>query len=268
MHPKSREIHFACRRGPGQAALVREYWSHGWHCQPGAGAWVYHQLQLLSGQLFPPTCVLCLDPGQRPALDLCAACEADLPWLGASCPRCAEMGHGLLPCKRCRRQPPPFDRVIAAFHYDFPVAELIRDLKYRGDISRGRVLGTLLSRRIATHRSQVEAVLPVPLHALRERERGYNQALEIARYAARPLGLPVLHGLVRRKRATLEQAGLGRRARRVNLKDAFAVRPGAVPSRLAIVDDVVTTGATAVALASCLRAAGVEWIEVWAVARA
>ena len=110
--------------------------------------------------------------------------------------------------------------------------------------------------------------MPVPLHHAREARRGYNQAGEIARFAAEILGLPVEDRIAMRVRATEEQAALPAIVRRVNVSGAFEVRAGAVPAAVAIVDDVLTTGATVDAVAQALRRAGCRRIEVWAVARA
>lgn len=220
--------------------------------------------------LIPPTCYLCLDPGQPPALDLCAGCEADLPWLGPACGICAMPTR--LPvdcCERCRAAPPVFDAAFAACHYEFPVIELIQRMKYRGELPLARILGTVLGRRLARCEQPLpDVVVPVPLHADRERQRGYNQAREIARYAARELGVPVADRLVRRIRATAEQAVLPASSRRANLRGAFAATPAAAGLRIAVLDDVLTTGATADALALALFAAGARRVEAWAVARA
>jgi len=219
--------------------------------------------------LFPATCYLCLDPGQPPALDLCAGCEGDLPRNESACPVCAApVPHPSASCRRCRRRGRAFDLAIAPYRYGFPLVELIHRLKYRGQLPIARILGCLLGRRVAELGApQVDAIVPVPLHVARERKRGYNQAREIAVFAARELGLPVRHRLARRVRATGEQAMLPAHARRHNLKDAFIVS-GKPPERVAIVDDVLTTGATAESLALALRRAGCRRIEVWAVARA
>ncbi len=220
--------------------------------------------------LFPATCYLCLDPGQPPALDLCAGCEADLPLNACACPICAAaVADSSRPCRRCQRRGRAFDRAFAAYRYEFPLVELIHRMKYRGQLPIARILGCLLGRRLAERGAPaIDAIVPVPLHAGRERRRGYNQAREIAVFAARELRLPVHDGLVRRIRATAEQAGLPAGARRHNLRGAFEVRLGQVPARIAIVDDVLTTGATAESLARTLREAGCRSVEVWAVARA
>ena len=249
---------------------VAKYWNVAAVCQPGMRRQVYSRATALVHRLFPVTCYLCLDPGQKPALDLCAGCEADLPRNEPACPMCAAAvpEPGEL-CRRCRRRRRAFDAAYAPYRYEFPVPELILRMKYRGQLPITRILGCVLGRRLADRGApQVDALVPVPLHAARERKRGYNQAREIACFAARELGLPVQDRLARRIRATAEQTGLAAGARRRNLRGAFMIEAGDVPSRVAIVDDVLTTGATAESLALALRRAGCRWIEVWAVARA
>ena len=247
-----------------------KYWNAPAGCQPGLYERVYnHALAAVHG-LFPATCYLCLDPGQPPALDLCFGCEADLPLNDCACPVCAALvPDSRRPCRRCRRRGRAFDRAFVPYSYEFPLVELIHRMKYRGQLPVARILGTLLGRQLASCGTPcVDAIVPVPLHAGRERQRGYNQAREIAVFAARELRLPVHDRLARRIRATAEQAGLPAALRRRNLQDAFAIRTGPVPARIAIVDDVLTTAATVESLAFALRRAGCRWIEVWAVARA
>jgi ComF family protein len=231
---------------------------------------VYSQAVALVHRLFPVTCYLCLDPGQRPALDLCADCEADLPANVPACPLCAAAVTGSqVVCRRCSRRHRAFDAAFAPYRYEFPMPELIHRMKYRGQLPLTRILGCLLGRRLTERGApQVDAIVPVPLHAARAQRRGYNQAREIAVFAARELGLPVHDRLARRIRETAEQTGLAAGARRRNLRGAFMVGSGDVPSRVAIVDDVLTTGATAESLALALRRAGCRRIEVWTVARA
>ena len=172
-------------------------------------------------------------------------------------------------CRRCNRRGRAFDAAYAPYRYGFPLPALIHRMKYRGQLPITRILGCVLGRRLADRGTpQVDAIVPVPLFARREHRRGYNQAREIAVFAARELGLPVHDRLARRIRETAEQTGLSAGARRRNLRGAFTVDAGAVPSRVAIVDDVLTTGATAEALAHALRRAGCRRIEVWVVARA
>jgi ComF family protein len=151
--------------------------------------------------------------------------------------------------------------------YDYPADGLIKGFKYGRRLAVGRVLGELMAERLAG-RALPALVLPVPLHPARERERGFNQATELARPLAAALGLALDAGLCRRVRATPSQSALDRRTRARNLRGAFALSRALPADEVAIVDDVVTTGATAAALAATLRRAGVRRIEIWSAARA
>ena len=239
-------------------------------CQPNLFQQVYGISKTLIHKLFPATCLLCLDPGQPPFLDLCRDCEADLPRNAGGCARCAAPGieAGAL-CAHCRSRAPAFDRAFAPYRYEFPLVELVHRLKYGSQVAIGRILGTLLARRAAElGPPAVDALVPVPLHAAREARRGYNQAAEIARFAGEILAIPVLDRVALRVRATEEQAALPALVRRVNVSGAFEALAGCVPPAVAIVDDVLTTGSTADALAAALKRAGARRVEVWAVVRA
>ncbi len=239
-------------------------------CQPSLLRQVYGASKTLFHKLFPATCRLCLDPGQPPSLDLCRDCEDDLPRNAPACAVCAmPVATAGLPCEGCVKNHPAFDRAFVPYRYEFPLIELIHRLKYGNELATGRILGTVLAHRLAERGPPaVDALVPVPLHPSREARRGYNQAGEIARFAGEVLGLPVADRVAIRLRATEEQAALPAIVRRVNVSGAFAVRAGTVPNAVAIVDDVLTTGATADALAQALKRAGCRRIEVWAVARA
>jgi ComF family protein len=240
------------------------------HCQPSLLRQVYGISRTLIHKLFPATCLLCLDPGQPPFLDLCRECEADFPRTGRGCAICAvPLPAPAIACGNCVARRPAFDTAFVPYRYEFPLVELVHRLKYGGQIAIARILGTLLARRIAERgATAVDAVVPVPLHPAREARRGYNQAGEIAHFAAEILGLPVTDRLAIRARATEEQAALPAIVRRVNVSGAFEVRAKEVPRAVAIVDDVMTTGSTVDALAGELKRAGCRRIEVWAVARA
>jgi ComF family protein len=214
--------------------------------------------QKLTSTLVPPRCVLCGGPGQQQnelwGVDLC-------PWCEAACPRPSPDVIG----------EPALDAVHALFLYADPVDRLITGLKFHGDMACARVLGTLLSRQIlAAGRRLPQMLVPMPLHASRYRERGFNQAEAIARHVASRIGVAVDGSLLRRVRATAPQTTLTAVERRRNCDGAFAVQPRSHPSaRIALIDDVMTTGSTAAAAAEALRAAGARYIELWvcAVAR-
>jgi ComF family protein len=174
----------------------------------------------------------------------------------------------LSPCGQCLAVPRAYDRAVAALAYRFPADALVRTLKYRGELASGRVLGTLLARQLRRRgHGGVDALVPVPLHHRREAQRGFNQALELARVVGRELGLPFDAGCCQRRRDTPEQARLDASARAGNVRDAFCIRRQP-PRRVAILDDVLTTGSTVEELARTLRAAGTLRVEVWVAARA
>lgn len=223
--------------------------------------------------LYPPVCVLCGAPGAN-GLDLCRPCRAELPGIDPCCPRCAQPlgpGHPVgQPCGRCQRHPPPYTRCRALLRYQGPVPMLVGGLKFRKRMDLLRLLGTLLGAELAAtlpREQRPDAIVPVPLHPRRLRQRGYNQALELARGVARQLDLPLDPGCCARVRATPPQAELERAARLHNLHGAFAARGALSGRRLAILDDVVTTGSTVAELTRVLRRAGALEVEVWALAR-
>lgn len=227
---------------------------------------------LFSGALFAPRCLLCGLPGQAPCLDLCPACESELQLVPQpACQRCAlplKPGRPFPVCETCEHTPPPFERCIASFRYCSPVDLVVQDLKYRGRLPLARVFGELLARSVKAQNLQggLDGLLPVPLHPLRHAERGFNQSAEIARWCARRLGVPLELSAARRIRATAPQAALSRIDRRGNLRQAFSVDSSVRGRRLAIVDDVVTTGSTVRELSGALHAAGAA-VVVCCVAR-
>jgi ComF family protein len=229
--------------------------------------------------VFPAVCPVCAtrsdDPAHRP---FCAPCWAALPiGVGLGCPVCGEPFPGLggaLPCDACRRTPPPYAFARAVARYQDGMREGIHALKYGGRAVVATPLGRLLAETgpgvlPAPPREWAEGLVPVPLHPARFAERGFNQAELLAAPCGTAWRLPVLgHALVR-TRATRPQTDLDAAARRANVRDAFRVaRPAEVAGRrLLLVDDVLTTGATAGAAARALRAAGATAVGVLTLAR-
>lgn len=219
--------------------------------------------------LYPPTCLLCGAPGAGD-LDLCRGCADALPWLAGACHLCA------LPlpapdasrCPACARRPPPWERLVAPLRYEGVVTLLVHRLKYRGRLDAARLLGRLLGRALASQGAAApDLLVPVPLHPGRLRERGFNQSLELARPLARAWGLALRPAAVCRTRATPPQAGLGARERRANLRAAFAPVGPLDGERVALIDDVVTTGSTVEAVTRALLAGGAAAVQVWCCAR-
>jgi ComF family protein len=227
-------------------------------------------LERLGGWLLPPRCVLCGGPGRPPALDLCAGCESGLPWAPPACPRCAStLSASTSGCEACANQPPPYANCHAAFAYADPVDLLVQALKYRGRLAFGRVLGELLAASLqrAGPLDDIDVVVPVPLHPSRRAERGFNQAAEIARWTARRLGVGCDERLACRRIANPPQVLATPAQRRANLRGVFGADAARVAGRrLAIVDDVVTTGSTARALAATLLEARARRVDLWCVA--
>jgi ComF family protein len=167
----------------------------------------------------------------------------------------------------CLSDPPAFDGTAAALAYRFPMDALIHAYKYRGDLTVGAALAELLFRILAAE-PLPDFILPMPLHPARLRERGFNQALEIARSVSRALGVPVLADACERVRDTAPQASLPWKERGKNIRGAFACGLSLEGQRVAIVDDVMTTGHTLDEVAKVLRRRGAASIRAWAVVRA
>jgi len=172
-------------------------------------------------------------------------------------------------CGACQQLEPAFHATRAVFRYEHPVDSLLHGLKYHGRLDLARVLGILVATELAS-RGEIatDVLVPVPLDRSRLRERGYNQSLELARPIARRLGLPLDPFGVARNRPTRPQTELSCAERRKNVRGAFSVTNDFSGKNVAIVDDVMTSGATADALAAALKQAGARQVEVWVVARA
>jgi ComF family protein len=238
---------------------------------------VYREIDRWAGWLLPPRCVLCRRPGQRPAYDLCAECETELSVVPHPCRRCGLPRHGEEGeeggCAHCRALDLPYSRCVAPWAYEFPVTQLVQALKYEGALANARVFGTrMVAQALREQRDpwqRAALVVPMPLHSSRLVERGFNQSHEIARIVSRLLDLRLAGKGLRRIRSTVPQVGLSRQERAGNLSGAFVADSSLVTGQhVVLIDDVVTTGSTAIEAASTLRAAGAESITVWAVARA
>ena len=216
--------------------------------------------------LFALRCLVCGERGAQ-GRDLCADCHAALPWQGPACRRCAlPLPHPGV-CGHCLQHPPPLVETHAVFDYAFPLDRLLPRLKFHGDFAAGRVLTQCMADRCALL-PRPDAIMPVPLHRARLRQRGYDQALELAAPLARALRLPLLHDALHRTKTTTAQSRLDADARQRNLRAAFAVSEHtALPAHIVLVDDVMTTGATLHAAAHALRKAGVQRVNAWICAR-
>ncbi|MGP4844655.1 ComF family protein [Marinobacter sp. 1Y8] len=216
-------------------------------------------------------CVGCL--AIAPTNGLCPACIVSLPVNSSPCKRCGlplsaitkNQNHTL--CGPCIANPPAFDRVIAPWVYGFPVNAAISRFKYSSQRSLGRPFAIALANTIRSRDTALpEALVPVPMEPGKLRKRGFNQAEEIAIWLSEQLDVPVFGGGLERTRRSDAQSGLDRKRRLTNLKGAFAVKRR-VPDHIALVDDVMTTGATVEELSRLLRRHGAKRIDVWVIAR-
>ena len=214
------------------------------------------------GFLFREFCPAC---GGFSGAGFCAVCAGDLPRVADPCRRC-----GLArPVARCPRQSAPWlvEAVVAPFVYASPFDYHIQQLKYAGARAMGRALALRLAAAVRDAAVRIDLLIPVPLHPTRLLERGYNQAIEIARPLSRELAVPALLRGIERRRAGPSQTGHSAALRRASVADAFRVTRDLEGTHVAIVDDVITTGATVNALATALHAAGAARCVAIAAAR-
>jgi ComF family protein len=214
--------------------------------------------------LLPESCLLCsADSGSGL---LCADCTNDLPELPpAMCPLCSQATSYGERCGACLKEPPHFDRTIAAFRYDFPVDRIIHALKYGHQLAVADWLGEKLAKQI---KAEKQLIIPLPLHADRLRERGFNQSAELARAIGNHLKLTVDRSIAFRNRATPPQAEQPLKERHKNVRGAFECRADLSGKHILLVDDVMTTGATVNECARVLKLHGVTEISVVVAARA
>ena len=192
-----------------------------------------------------------------------------MPRIPMPCPQCALPTPAGTPCGHCLAHPPPFARAVAAFAYAFPVDRLLQRLKYGGALPLAHWAGDALATAVVAagaHDGLPDVMVALPLAAARQRERGFNQAQEIAREVARVVRRP-LEPLLVRCRATAPQASLPWSARQGNVRGVFACPVAVAGRRIAVVDDVMTTGATLAEAARTLLQRGAADVHVWVVAR-
>jgi len=210
-------------------------------------------LQKILLLLFPGTCILCGLPSRRDQ-DLCRGCEQDLPWKPSN--------NNLYPTVT--------HQTVAVFEYKFPVQQLIVRLKFANKLVYGKVLGELMASYLANYYRDLplpQVIIPVPLHKKRYKERGYNQSLELAVPIASIFQLPLLVNACIRTKNTKAQSKLSESKRNKNIRGAFVVAANFNYNYVAIVDDVVTTGATIIELCRELKKSGVTKIDVWCCAK-
>lgn len=227
----------------------------------------------ISFRILPGSCILCGAGSNRDA-DFCVDCEHSLPQNPKCCSRCAlPLATSEKLCGRCLKSPPEFDSVHAFYRYEWPLDGLLTRFKFSGDLAAGRSLAELVTTDLATAIAsgvvaKPDLLMPVPLHIDRLRERGFNQALELARPWSECFYIPLHAEGLCRARATAAQSNLDALARRRNVRGAFVVNMDVRNRHIAVVDDVVTTAATVRECAKVLKREGAASVQIWAVARA
>ncbi len=232
---------------------------------------VYNWINIIQDYLLPPTCILCGNPGHN-SRDICHSCYMQLPRNNLSCYRCAEIleppSTAPVLCGRCLSRHPAFDETVAPFIHQGAIRHLIGSLKFGANYKNARLLGLLLTEHLKQTAELPDLIIPVPLHKTRYRERGFNQAIEIARTVAKDMQIPLDLTSCKRHRDTPHQTQLPAKRRRKNLKNAFSIIKPIQARHIAILDDVMTTGTTAHELAYVLKKAGASRVDVWVCARA
>jgi len=233
---------------------------------------VYDWIDFIQFSFFAPKCILCGAKGSE-TLDLCPGCRGDLLINQHPCPHCAaplppHLDSPPAPCGECQQATVKLDQSLTPYLFSYPLSQLISRFKFHGQLFCGRLLSHLLGDYIGERQNPwPELIIPVPLHTGRLRERGFNQALELARPLARRFNIPLDRHSIHRIRATPQQAQLSRNKRIRNMRGAFEIVRPIHARHVVLVDDVITTGSTVRELARILREAGIERVDCWAVAR-
>jgi ComF family protein len=217
--------------------------------------------------LFPPRCVGCHQIGTW----LCAGCLSQIPRVEPPfCTRCGDaVASDNRLCARCQTSPLQIERIRAVVYFEGALRKAMHHLKYRGRTALAESLGSLMAAYWMQHPTPVDAVVPVPLHAARLRERGYNQAALLAREIARQVGLALDEQTLVRQRVTAPQVELNAKQRKENVHDAFRCSSNALAGkRVLLIDDVCTTGATLEACAIALYEGGTHSVQALTLARA
>lgn len=220
------------------------------------------------------TCVLCANH-EGGKVGLCGACQQNLPWHASpQCPQCGLLSDGLV-CGSCLNASPSFDATHTLFTYDYPLDRLLQHYKYRESLHLANTFASLfidkkLSNALATRQNtnpKIDRIIPMPMHSIRLKQRGFNQALEISRLISRHTQIKLDYTSCQRSINTPPQAGLPLAERIKNIRGVFNCQQNLHGQSIAIVDDVMTTGASLNELAKTLKQKGAAHVECWVIAR-
>lgn len=234
----------------------------------------YKLLALIRQAYHTKSCLLCLASTENKHA-ICNSCSGDLPLNTVCCHQCAlplatQNNSNELICGECLCDEPPFDKTISVFHYAYPVDSCIQSLKYNGRRYFAQTLSSFLIKEIVKRDQNdplPEVLLPVPIHRKKLKQRGFNQSLLIALELKKALKIPIDQSILAKEVYTESQAGLNKQQRKRNLEKSFTVKKKHTYQHVALIDDVMTTRATAEVIARQLRASGVLTVEVWCIAR-
>jgi len=225
-----------------------------------------HQLTELYRKVFPIPCLLCGLAAER--YGLCQPCIAELPVLGHACKRCALPVQNAQICGHCLRSPPYQNLSFSLYRYESTVRRCITAFKYNNQLHFSHLFAQQMAIFLSARPALPHCLVPIPLHPRRIRQRGFNQSAEVAKYLASALNIAYRPELLQRVRLTQSQSELPFQQRKKNMRNAFACKQQSLPSHIAIIDDVMTSGYTAGEAAKIFKRQGVEIIEVWTIARA
>jgi ComF family protein len=215
----------------------------------------------------PLICFYC-NQFHKGRMALCDQCIDVLPTLGPRCQHCAyPLEHtSYLLCGHCIKNTPAFDKAIIYYRFEEPLRRLIHQFKYENGLYLANLLSHLMLNAWYDNPSQAECLIPVPMHSTRIKHRGYNQAMVLTKILAKKVNLPYKMRICQKILNTPPQASLAKNERQQNLKNAFQIESTPY-QHVVLIDDILTTGNTANEMASALKKAGVEKVDIWCCAR-
>lgn len=230
---------------------------------------MFHKLAIIAQSLRLPSICLFCNQFHKSALAVCAECTTYIKPLGPACQQCAYPlpDDNYLICGKCIKKPPAFDKAIIAYRFEEPLRSLLHRFKYNNSLYLANFLSQLMLNAFQNAATTTQCLIPVPMHPLRLRSRGFNQAAVLTKLLARNLNLPYDLKSCQKVHNTLPQASLGSKERKTNLHKAFKVER--IPyQHITLIDDLLTTGYTANEIALTLKKSGVEKVDIWCCARA
>lgn len=230
---------------------------------------LYNSLTQLENWLFPAKCDSCNTTLNNNTINYCSDCIETLPYMPHSCLRCGQPFNGFDNyCGGCLASPPTFDHCFCPFLYEEPISTQIQNLKYYEHPKGASQIANLFIKELNSNNIELpEAILAVPMHARKLRRRGFNHSYELAKRIAKSLDIPLLDNCISKQRDTPRQTTQSLKQRKQNLRGSYALTKKCWQKHVAIIDDVVTTGSTAEEMSKILKKNGVDYIQVWGIAR-